>query len=282
MKKKVCFSVVLFLVLSCVVLTAQESVETSDADRRIFTEAVSALEKYSELPEDELLVKCALYFMGTPYVAGTIENIPERLTINLHQTDCILFVEMCMGFVQVIQMDHPTFDDFCGVIQKMRYRGGLVEGYDSRIHYTSEWIQQNQDNGLLTEITAKMGVPRKEKFSYMSSHPDSYRQLKDSHDLTIRIKRMEDRLTAAGPYYYIPNDMLKKAVNENKINDGDILCFVTPIEGVDISHVGIAYRQKGELHFIHASSKEKKVVVEKKTLIDYAKNGIRVLRLTVN
>jgi hypothetical protein len=34
-----------------------------------------------------------------------------------------------------------------------------------------------------------------------------------------------------------------------------------------------------ELHFIHASYNEKKVVVEVKTLADYANVGVRVIRI---
>lgn len=257
---------------------AQDGYSTSDADRRIFTEAVSALSQYSSLPDDKLLVETARYFIGTPYVAGTLEQIPERLTINLHQTDCILFVEMCLGFVQVLKLPEPTFDDFCDIIKNMRYRNGVVKGYDSRIHYTSEWIMQNEKNDILKEISRDYGKELNQTFSYMSNHPDSYPQLRDSYDMTMRIRRIEESLNSQGPLYYIPSDMLKKAVENKSIHDGDIICFVTPIEGLDISHVAIAYHHNSALHFIHASSKEKKVVIEKKTLLDYTKNGIRVLR----
>lgn len=54
---------------------------------------------------------------------------------------------------------------------------------------------------------------------------------------------------------------------------------ISPREGLDLAHVAIAYEQNGEMHFIHASYGAKKVIIEPKTLADYATNGIRISRL---
>ena len=35
-----------------------------------------------DLPLSELVIKVAKHFLGTPYVAGTLEIEPERLTVN--------------------------------------------------------------------------------------------------------------------------------------------------------------------------------------------------------
>ena len=71
----------------------------------------------------------------------------------------------------------------------------------------------------------------------------------------------------------------KLQYQQQDIRNGDIICFRSNVEGLDISHVALAYWDKGELKFIHASFKEKKVVIDRQTIADYAKNGIRVVRL---
>lgn len=239
-------------------------------DEKIFHEVMSG-------PKD--ITSIALHLLNTPYVAGTLEQIPEELTINMHETDCILFVEMCTALAYNAKIyPNPTFSQYCNRIRSMRYRDGVVNGYDSRLHYTSEWILQNEKKGILEEITSKYGTRFDQKFSFMSTHPSSYKQLKDSDDMVRRIASVENRLNQSGPFYYISQERLREI--EKEIHNGDIICFISPVEGLDISHVALAYwNEKDELHFIHASMKEKKVVIEKKTLADYAKNGIRLLRL---
>ena len=112
----------------------------------------------------------------------------------------------------------------------------------------------------------------------MSAHRDNYPQLRNDPEASERIRRAELQLDTATAYYYIPSGKIPEI--EDNILDGDIICFVSKTPGLDITHVGIACRDNdGSLHFIHASMREGKVVFEKKTLAQYAGNGIRVARL---
>ena len=122
-----------------------------------------------------------------------------------------------------------------------------------------------------------MGEVLDQKFSYMSTHSGSYKQLKDCPDLVREIAHIEKGLEKQAPYYYIQQKDIDS--KRDLIKNGDIVCFVSPIEGLDISHVALAYWDKGELKFIHASFREKKVVIDKQTIADYAKNGVRFVRL---
>ncbi len=241
------------------------------------------------LPSDELLVEVAKCFFGTPYVAGTLEGSPETLKIDINKTDCILFVEQCVAITYLIKTAPegyvPTFEDFCGQIQRMRYRGGVVDGYSSRLHYTSEWIMQNEEAGLIREITAELGgKPLEQKFYFMSEHADAYAALKGNPEETGRIREIEGRLELAAEYFYIPAAEIPDMVD--KIKDGDLVFFTSRVGGLDITHCAIAYVVfdkedcSKSLHFIHASSKAKKVIIEPKTLAEYTKTGIRVVRLT--
>lgn len=266
-------------ILISAILSAQSTdIRFSPIDKQIFEEKIEYLLPYKNSSMPTLVTEVALSFLGTPYTAGTLEQIPETLTINLHETDCILFVESCIAMALTIkQSTNPEFEEYCTQVRKMRYRDGIVDGYESRIHYTSEWLIQNEKNNILVELSSQYGERFDQHFSYMSTHPQSYKQLRDSDDMVRRIALIEERLNSSAPFYYISNKKLRSI--ENEILSGDIIGFISNVEGLDIAHVAIAYHDKGELHFIHASFKEKKVVIEKKKLVDYASNGIRVARL---
>lgn len=254
-----------------------KDIRYDEGDPKVFYDVITHAKGVSDLPINELVTEIAKYFLGTPYVAGTLEYEPEMLTINMRETDCILFVEMCTALAITAKMEHPSFDDYCNQIRNFRYRDGKVNGYTSRIHYTSEWIIQNNRRGYMTELSSAIGVPLDQKFSYMSTHPDSYKQLKNNTKGVAEISAVERSLENSGPYFYIPQEDIE--VNASKIKNGDIVCFRSNVAGLDISHVALAYWDNGELKFIHASYKEKKVVVDRQTIADYAKNGIRLVRL---
>ena len=64
---------------------------------------------------------------------------------------------------------------------------------------------------------------------------------------------------------------------------GDIISIITNKDGLDTSHVGIVFWDQGKLHLMHASSLQKKVVMDEKTFYDYSQAqkshlGIRVYR----
>jgi hypothetical protein len=278
MKKRTIIIFSITILISTILSAQSTDIRFSPIDKQIFEEKIEYLLPYKNSSMPTLVTEVALSFLGTPYTAGTLEQIPETLTINLHETDCILFVESCIAMALTIkQSTNPEFEEYCTQVRKMRYRDGIVEGYESRIHYTSEWLIQNEKNNILVELSSQYGERFDQHFSYMSTHPQSYKQLRNSDDMVRRIALIEERLNSSAPFYYISNKKLRSI--ENEILSGDIIGFISNVEGLDIAHVAIAYHDKGELHFIHASFKEKKVVIEKKKLVDYASNGIRVARL---
>ncbi len=263
--------------------SAEASVRTSPQDSLIYTRTMQELLPYAGLPAGELMVKTAGMFYGTPYKGGTLETVPEALTVNLHETDCILLVETCTAMTILLKGctdgGIPSFEDFCAMLRTLRYRDGITDGYPSRLHYTSEWLLQAQDNGFLKEVTAELGgIPLNQVFSFMSSHRDNYPRLREDDGALELIRRAEERLDTAAACFYIPSEKIPEI--EDSILDGDIICFVSTISGLDITHTGIACRKEdGSLHFIHASMKEGKVVLETRTLTEYARSGIRVARL---
>lgn len=255
----------------------------TNSDKIIFNELIEKLTQLPKMSKGELMVTVAKEFIGTPYVAGSIEVIPETLSAYLHQTDCILFVESCLAITELISHwetgnQLPTFDEYCQKIKLMRYRNGIINGYSSRLHYTSEWILQNEQRGILKEYSSDYGERSYQSFYFMSSHPESYKQLKESPQEVAKIKEVEESLTRQTKIYTIAPEKIKYISDE--IKDGDIICFVSTVKGLDIAHVGIAYHDNGNLTFIHASSSAKKVIIEPRSLIEYTKKRhIRLLHI---
>lgn len=172
----------------------------------------------------------------------------------------------------------PSYELFRRNVQAMRYRRGIVDGYASRIHYTSEWILQAERMGIMEEFSGELGVEYGQAFGFMSAHPDSYAQMRDKAAREA-IAAVEKELETHAPFHFVPQERLRDASVAAQIHDGDIIFLMSRAKGLDIAHVAIARRVDGELHFIHASSKAGKVILEPRTLADYAANGIRVARL---
>ena len=247
-----------------------------------FQEVMNLLAPDRELPMSELVIKVAKHFLGTPYVAGTLEIEPERLTVNTRETDCILFVEMCLAMSLTAKEAEPTFEKYVDNLRQLRYRNGKVDGYASRLHYTSEWIIQGETRGIFHEVSRQCGGSvLDQKFNFMSNHPASYKQLKDNPKAVAKIRIAEQNLET-WDYWYIPKADLPECIKN--IKTGDIIGFNSSTPGLDIAHVAYAYWEGDTLTFIHASMSEKKVVINKTPLVEYTNgikghNGLRVVRL---
>ena len=116
----------------------------------------NAKELHSEVTPDKELefIDVASTFLGRPYVASTLEgNNPERLVINTEEVDCTTFVEYTTAALLSNQMPDSINDGFRDMLRNIRYRDGKIDGYASRLHYFSEWIDNNQKRGYITEIT---------------------------------------------------------------------------------------------------------------------------------
>jgi len=254
----------------------------TEKDIENFNEVMVLLAPVRDLPMSELVIRTAKHFLGTPYVSNTLEIEPERLTVNTRETDCILFVEMCLAMSLTAKDDNPTFEKYVENLRQLRYRDGKVDGYASRIHYTSEWIIQGTIRGLFSDVSRECGgTVLDQKFNFMSTHPASYKQLKDSPANVKKIQAVEQNLES-WDYWYIPKADLPNCIKN--IKTGDIVGFNSSTPGLDIAHVAYAYWEGDTLTFIHASYTEKKVVINKTPLVQYTNgikghNGLRVIRL---
>ena len=123
-------------------------------------------------------------YLDVPYVAHTLEaDGPEELVINCDEVDCTTLVEYVLAETLTPQLADGDISEsaFADNLQKIRYRDGKIDGYTSRLHYIADWINNGVRNGFLQDVTGAMS-PDTERLSisYMSSHPQLYKQLANS------------------------------------------------------------------------------------------------------
>ncbi len=232
----------------------------SPMDRAIIKSKLAKFSKERSLPMGDLVLKIGLDFLNTPYVANTLDKSKEeKLVINLHQLDCTTFAENCLALARTVKSAHPDVNQFCSELEGIRYRGGKLDGYASRLHYFSEWILDNELRRHVQAMAAQMGgkvLPL--SLSIMSNNPKVYPQLINDPATTAQIKAIEEKLSAQ-KVYYIPTSQFESI--ESQVKDGDIVTLTTTIPGIDVSHVGILLKKAGRVYLLHASSAAQKVVV---------------------
>lgn len=275
------FRRILFGLLFCCAGTFISCAQGTQSDKGIFESYLNSVQTVDKLCSDILMDETAKFFLGVPYVGKTLEYEPERLIVNLREMDCMTFVENVLALAEASASGTPSWQTYLEKLQQIRYRDGKIEDYTSRLHYTSDWIYENEKKGLIADITKEIGgVPLAMDVSFVSTHPESYMQLQ-SHPEYIAVMAKKEKEINSRQYYYIPKEEIDK--QEAQIRTGDIVCFVTSIKGLDISHVGIIHKEGDKMTFIHASSGKKRVIINEESLQDYVlgikkSKGIMVLR----
>jgi len=287
MKNKMIWLITVLLFTSCQGQQNKNKLSGTEAvmqpgDREIVEQIVEMFPDVHKVPAGSLMVKVGTYFQGTPYVAHTLETEgSEKLVVNLREMDCTTFVENCLALTRTLKSKAPGFDRFCAELQKIRYRDGRLNGYESRLHYFSDWIFNNDQKKIVKDVSREIAhtlMPN--RVDFMSTHPESYLQLKDDTAMVRKIMQQEAEISFRAAFY-IPKNKLRGL--EELLRDGDIAGITTNITGLDISHVGILVNKAGRIHLLHASSALGKVVLSEETLEEYlmkskSSTGIMVAR----
>ena len=274
-------AILLFFVFFTHIVNSQNQSQKTDKDKEIFERYILHIGDASEISMGDLVTKSALFFLETPYVGHTLEKEPEQLIINLRELDCTTLVETVLALSKTVKEGDPTFEKFGKNLQIIRYRNGVINDYSDRLHYTTDWLYENEKRGLVRNITQESGgIEHKVNLYVMSTNHEKYKQLKGKPELTAKIKKIEQKATER-KNFRIPAADIEK--NRASFKNGDMVCFVTKMGGIDVSHVAFIYFQGDKLTFIHASSSEMKVIIEKETLMNYSLkskngNGIMVAR----
>ena len=275
-------TLLIIFLLVCTTISFAQKITCSPKDKAAVEEKIKEIDGLLQPNFGETLVAAGKTFIKTPYVAKTLEiGTTETLVVNLQGLDCTTFVENVLAFSLLLRQKENSFDAFVKNLEIIRYKDGTLNGYASRLHYFSEWIANNDEKGLLKDITGEIGGTEITKdINFMSKHRELYPYLTDDTNFS-KIKASEDYLNNQA-ICVLAQD--KIAENEHLIQSGDIIALATSINGLDVTHTGIASREKdGRIHLLHASTGSMEVEVSKKPLADYLKGiksntGIMVAR----
>ena len=258
------FLTILFLLFSTI-LRAQ--ITCSPEDKALFTKKMVQLKELNGAYFGDSLVEVGKSFLGTPYVEKTLEiEEKETLIINLRGLDCTTFVENVLAFSHLLRKNTFDFKDFGYQIKNIRYRDGLLNGYSSRLHYFTDWIRNNNEKGLVQDITSDLGGEILLKpINFMGTNRELYPFLEDESNYQL-ILATEAEL-AQQDLCILSQDAIE--AQEENIQNGDIIALATSIKGLDVSHTGIACKMpNGRLHLLHASSSGE-VKITEEPLVDY-------------
>lgn len=234
-------------------------------------------------PNDRVAM-LAKEFAGCPYVAGTlVSDDGEWLTVNLDEVDCTTLVDNIMALAFTAGERRTSWRDFIHNLERLRYRGGEMNGYPSRLHYISDWVIDNTHRGNFTEVTADCPLASHEikTLDFMTANRKLYPALSDSATFA-RMKEAEIGYRSHR-YPLIKTSNVAKAA-KTFLRTGDIVALCTGKKGLDVSHMGILFiDEKGVPYLMHASSKAGKVILDTTPLDRYLNQqrltGIRVIRL---
>ena len=257
--------------------------EKANQDTKIFNKliSISKKKKWKKLPIGELMGAIGFELMGTPYAANTLEGEGKEICrVSFTGLDCVTFFENTLCMARVIKKGRTNFSDLIQEITYTRYRNAQLNGYPSRLHYTADWIYDNNQKRTVQDITESIGgIKHNFELSFMSQNPRYYKALTDNPANIAVIADMEKSINKR-TYFILPKDKIAEA--EKQIMTGDIIAIATNKKGLDYSHTGMAYVYDEETRFLHASSKHKKVLLDR-TIHEYvdgisADIGITVLR----
>ncbi|XHU96133.1 MAG: DUF1460 domain-containing protein [cyanobacterium endosymbiont of Rhopalodia gibba] len=207
----------------------------------------------SKLSMGKIMQKIAEQFLGSTYKAGLLETFEkEQLFISFNKFDCVLFVETVLAITRNITLNDRGYQTFTKHLQEQRYINGFMNDYCSRLHYFSDWINDNQKRGNVKNITAELGgIKFDKKLYFMSQNKILYPKLatnKNNYECIVERENKINKIVLT----YIPNNKVKQIYSQ--LNPGDIISVATNIDGLDVTHTGLIYQTiEGNISFIHAS-----------------------------
>lgn len=227
-----------------------------------------SVENLRKTPIGERTAYIGRWLVGTPYKGFTLEihDRVEAVSCNLLGLDCWTFFETALAFARMVEepVENWTPKTLLKYIEMDRYWGGKCTGdYLSRLHYLEDWLHDNARRGLIQDLTRSLGgVGVDNSAIEMTKNWKTYRYMRNNPSLRTGIAKLESRLRAK-PLVMIPKS--KVPAIEGQIKSGDIIGIVSKDgSAFGTSHVGIALRKNGVLHFMHASAPRNhgKVVID--------------------
>lgn len=215
---------------------------------------MAAEEGLAARPIGEVIQRVAEELIGVPYIEHMLDqDDSEHLVVSLAGFDCVLFNEAVVALAQAIRARDHDIRTFARNVESLRYRGGEMVDYCSRLHYYSDWLRDNHRRGNVRIITEELvaAEPFDKSIYFMTENRGAYRRLGDD-DAFLCIAETQDRLNEAS-FMYVPQERIEEVYDQ--LLPGDVLALTTSVGGLDIAHTGIVYRHAdGRVGMIHAST----------------------------
>ena len=209
-------------------------------------------EQLAARPLGEVMQALGLQLRGAPYAAGMLDAAPaETLLTPLDRFDCVLFVESVLALAQGVVLGDTTLTGLQQRVEQLRYRDGRMNGYCSRLHYFTDWIDDNARRGLVRDITRELGGRlMRRRIRFMSEHRTLYPRL--AADSTWQCVRRVEEALSARERFVLPRDQIRRVAE--RLQPGDIVAFVAREPTLDVVHVGLVYVSvDGRRGLLHAS-----------------------------
>ncbi len=243
-------------------LVAADTLVALDAETRALFSTVMAraeAENWAALPYGALVQKVGEAMIGQPYVGGLLdEPSEETLVVTLRAFDCVLYIENVLSLAKAIATGQTDHASYARGVRELRYRGGEMGAYCSRLHYFSDWIRDNQTRGVLANITqASGGETFDKRINFMSNNRDAYPHLQSDEAFSCIVDREAD--LAGTELFYIPQNRIAEAYDF--MQAGDIIATATSIGGLDVTHTGFVHKTAQHTGFMHASLSSEQVKI---------------------
>ena len=90
-------------------------------DQEILERILDIHKEDTDLAISGLMVEVGRFFLGTPYVAHTLEKEgDEQLIINLRELDCTTFAENCLAISRTIKSGKHSLEQFASELLAVR------------------------------------------------------------------------------------------------------------------------------------------------------------------
>jgi hypothetical protein len=202
------------------------------------------------------------HFLEVKYRENTLTGsamTPEDFVINLGALDCFTFLD----YIEAMRLS-TSFVDFKRNLVMVRYKSGKID-YINRNHFFSDWREFNKD--IIQDISLQISVERTRTIKKILN-------LKEDGTLYLPGLAPVERTID-----YIPASAIDESILW-KCKTGDYIGIYTDEPGLDVTHVGIIIKNKGEVYLRHASSLPecRKVIDQDFTTYMTGKPGFLVFR----
>lgn len=214
----------------------------------------------------------AQQWQGIPYGSGGAGSGPQDLLINMEQMDCMTAVENLMALHIAHSRRMTGVEGFAQALLSIRYHTAQPCQWEDRYHYLTHAFMDWEAAGWGAWLP--LGIPDMRPIRYISLNPGKYRGFRDWQSLRL----VESRLSRH-PRYYIPSSRIQDWLP--LLRDGDLIAFVSPQDGLDVSHVGIFFWEGDKATFAHASLLAKKWVYGEDLCAYLDRRGEKVKGITV-